>query len=197
MGVYQLSSSESSDLLNLALSPSTLLNSLVIIILDWERPWTFLSHLGDWLSLLHIAVASIRSSTTGEDRGEYLFELARERIEAFHRAYQEPTLREDGTVVSLPIGSQARRDIVADLNALPLPQGTLSDNIGIPIIVCCTKVSIQYYLFSDIFDVHTQSDLIDTVEKEMEMSEEQTDFIQQTLRTICLRCKPFYHVIYL
>ncbi|KNZ55157.1 hypothetical protein VP01_2752g5 [Puccinia sorghi] len=53
---------------------------------------------------------------------------------------------------------------------LPLPPGTLTENMGIGIVVVCTK-----------------SDEIDQLEKEKDFKEEQFDFIQQVLRSICLR----------
>lgn len=54
LGIYQLPSSlpPYPALLPLALSKSTLLDSLVMIVLDWERPWLFLKELKNWIEVL-------------------------------------------------------------------------------------------------------------------------------------------------
>lgn len=54
LGVYQLPSPDAPypSLLPLALSRATLLDSLVVIVLDWERPWRFLKELRGWIAVL-------------------------------------------------------------------------------------------------------------------------------------------------
>lgn len=54
LGIYQLPSTlpPYPSLLPLALSKSTLLDSMVMIVLDWERPWQFLKDLRAWLGVL-------------------------------------------------------------------------------------------------------------------------------------------------
>lgn len=58
---------------------------------------------------------------------------------------------------------------------LPLGQGVLTLNLGVPIIVVCTR-----------------ADRMDVVGDELGMKgqwEERTDWVQQALRTICLACE--------
>lgn len=45
-------------------------------------------------------------------------------------------------------------------------------------------------------DPNVQADQIDVLEKEKYFKEEQFDYIQQALRTICLRCKLSQQVSY-
>lgn len=54
LGVYQLPSADPpySTLLPLALSKATFLDSLILITLDWERPWRFMKDLESWFGLL-------------------------------------------------------------------------------------------------------------------------------------------------
>lgn len=54
LGVYQLPSPSPPfpSLLNLALSRTTLLDSLVIITLDWEKPWLLLGQMKAWMGVL-------------------------------------------------------------------------------------------------------------------------------------------------
>lgn len=58
LGVYQLPSPSPPypSLLSLALSRSTLLDSLVVVVLDWERPWQFLRDLRAWMAILDAQV---------------------------------------------------------------------------------------------------------------------------------------------
>ncbi|KAF1805926.1 dynein light intermediate chain-domain-containing protein [Mucor lusitanicus] len=58
----------------------------------------------------------------------------------------------------------------ADQVTLPLTQGTLTNNLGIPIFVVCCK-----------------SDAQNTLEQTLDYKDEQFDFIQQTLRCICMK----------
>lgn len=72
----------------------------------------------------------------------------------------------------------------------PLPPGTLLDNLGVGLVVVCTKASMRSKAFHErplIFDL-SQADHMNSLEREREFTEEQFDFIQQTLRTVALRC---------
>lgn len=59
LGTYQLPSPSPPypSLLPLALSRATLLDSLVVITLDWERPWAFLRELRAWMGVLDALIA--------------------------------------------------------------------------------------------------------------------------------------------
>jgi dynein light intermediate chain 1 len=175
MGVYQLPAA-TKQLLQLSLTPSNLLDSLLVILLDWDRPWTFLPQLQTWLALIQATLQDMPPLNAAKDR-----------LEAFIKAYQEPVLKEDGTIGTTP---QPARD-AAELDLLPLPSGTLSVNLGLPIVVVCTKVCP---LSPGHSSAHCfgKSDVIDSLEKERLVTEEQIDYIQQTLRTVCLHCKPLW-----
>ena len=56
----------------------------------------------------------------------------------------------------------------------PLPEGVLTHNLGLDIVVVITK-----------------TDYMSTLEKEFDYKEESFDFIQQAIRKFCLKCKPF------
>ncbi|KAK0548636.1 hypothetical protein OC846_004395, partial [Tilletia horrida] len=113
--------------------------------------------------------------------------------EAFLRAYSEP-----GTnVLALPANSNTAADGAIGLDAaaavaaadddtitvpaasslaydkdaqLPLGDGVLTNNYGVPLIVVCTK-----------------ADLMGKLERDRDFKEEQFDYIQQVLRTVCLK----------
>ncbi|GAA5882815.1 hypothetical protein JCM16303_002472 [Sporobolomyces ruberrimus] len=162
LSIYQLPSPSPPypALLPLALSKKTLLDSLVVIVLDWERPWSFLRELRDWIAMLE----TILEKEVGKDA----YELAegKERIETCLRNYHEPPSTSNGTTAST---SAATAVSTIDTDS-PLPVGTLIENLGLPLVVVCTK-----------------ADQINMLEREREFTEEQFDYVQQTLRTICLR----------
>ena len=140
VGVYQVASSNPpySSMLPLALAPSTLLDSLCVILLDWERPWTFISHLTNWFSLLHKTKRSMqeeKSSKEGE-RVDYLLELGKEQLESAWRSYQEP--KQEGS--SLALSTSGGNTQIEGEEIVPLPPGTLSENLCMPIVVVVTKV---------------------------------------------------------
>ncbi|GAA5923820.1 uncharacterized protein JCM15063_003777 [Sporobolomyces koalae] len=161
LSVYQLPSplAPFPDLLPLALSTESLVDSVVVIVLDWDKPWQFMRQLEQWIAMIETKL-NLRQETAE------LIE-AKERLENQVRNYQEPTAS-----ASAPAQAAASTPTVAstiDLDS-PLPPGTLVDNLGLGLIVVCTK-----------------ADRINVLEREREFTEEQFDYIQQTLRTVCLR----------
>ncbi|BGP21211.1 hypothetical protein JCM10295v2_000082 [Rhodotorula toruloides] len=145
-------------LLSLALSRSSLLDSLVILVLDWEKPWNFVRELEAWLWLLEDQLKMARRGEKGKEAYEEV--EGRERLEAYIRAYQEPTAS----------GAVPSPSAAAHLDDSPLPPGTLLDNLGIGLVIVCTK-----------------ADQMNMLERDREFTEEQFDYIQQLLRTVALR----------
>nr|CAG8524817.1 2988_t:CDS:10 [Entrophospora candida] len=139
LGIYQLAGSEDAyrPLLKFALNYKTLPDSLVVIVLDWTRPWTFIETLQRWIKFIESSIKDVCSeggtgSKSGWTKGKAVVDELKE-------------------------------------SQLPLGPGTLTTNLGIPIVVVCTKS--------------------DNVERGFDYKEELFDFIQQSLRTICLKCK--------
>lgn len=159
--------------------------SLVVVVLPLTRPHALLSSLARWLSLLSSVIASIRSNPGASsvpadasqgasrgERGEVVIEDAKERLEAEFRAYSDPSSsRLPPSSPSRPSASGVPPTTTSSLStSLPLPPGTLTSNLGVPILVVCTK-----------------SDALDQLERSKELKEEQFDYLQQALRTVCLR----------
>ncbi|GAA5910638.1 uncharacterized protein JCM6883_003238 [Sporobolomyces salmoneus] len=168
LSIYQLPSPSPPfpSLLPLALSRETLLDSLIVVVLDWDKPWSFIEQLEGWIEMIKRQIDAL--FTDEEDR-EDLRTRARERVENYLRNYREPAAATASTTTSTTASSSSTAASAIDADS-PLPLGTLIENLGIPIIVVCTK-----------------ADQINTLEREREFTEEQFDYIQQTLRTICLR----------
>lgn len=103
-------------------------------------------------------------------------------MEAYVRSYQEPTSS----------GAAPSTSAAAHLDDSPLPPGTLLDNLGIGLVIVCTKVRHNLLgcpptrLLTLV--CVTQADQMNMLERDREFTEEQFDYIQQLLRTVALRC---------
>ncbi|KAI7898319.1 dynein light intermediate chain-domain-containing protein [Cokeromyces recurvatus] len=182
LGVYQLGLSADAylPLLKFALSTDTLADSAVIIVLDWTRPWRFLETLERWMDVLQHRIDEIcKEGSAGElwSRGKVVVDDLREKIEHYLQTYTEPVSLNTAfnMTASTSTGSLQSTPLVttttsADQVTLPLTQGCLTNNLGIPIIVVCCK-----------------SDAQNTLEQTLDYKDEQFDFIQQNLRCICMK----------
>jgi len=155
VGFYRISgNSNYKSLIPYALTEETIANSVVIISLSWENPSTFLSSLEKWLNILE---EEIKNSISSE-----LLEELQNKMERNIHEYKDPN---DDETDKIEIDSLELSEI-----KIPLPEGCLVKNLGIPIIVVCTKC-----------------DLIEELEsKNKNFNDEKFDYIQQILRTVCL-----------
>ncbi|KZT05638.1 uncharacterized protein LAESUDRAFT_714862 [Laetiporus sulphureus 93-53] len=170
--VYTVPSSAPSytALLSHFLPPRTSLpHSVVIIVLDWTRPWAFVEELETWLEWIEQW-----SKGDGSRELEIVREENRERLQAHLQHYVEPTAE------PLPATSTMSGTV------LPLGPGTLTHNsTGVPVIVACTK--------ADLIDENNNilgtgaSGMGGMVKGKGGEWEERTDGVMQVLRTICLK----------
>lgn len=84
LGVYQLglSAVEYMPLLKFALSTDTLADSVVLIVLDWTRPWEFLETFQRWINVLQHRIDEIcKEGSAGESwsRGKAVVDELREK----------------------------------------------------------------------------------------------------------------------
>ncbi|KAG9317814.1 dynein light intermediate chain-domain-containing protein [Chiua virens] len=153
------------------LPPRTALpHTLVMIVLDWTHPWTFMEDLQTWLKWVEQWAKG-----DGAREVEIVSEENHERLQAHLQHYTEPSAD------SLPAASNLTSNTV-----LPLGPGTLTHNsAGVPIIVVCTKADL----------IDEGSDLVGAGASGMGAMvkgkggewEERTDGVMQVLRTICLK----------
>ncbi|KAF8969341.1 dynein 1 light intermediate chain [Flammula alnicola] len=172
LSVYTVPSSAASysALLPHFLPPrSSLLQTLVVIVLDWTRPWTFVEELETWLTWIETW-----SKGDGSRELEIIREESRERLQAHLQHYTEPSSD------PLPATNATLTSTV-----LPLGPGTFTHNsAGVPIIVACTKAD----LIDDGNDmVAGTSGMGSMVKGKGGEWEERTDGVMQVLRTICLK----------
>ncbi|GJE84573.1 dynein 1 light intermediate chain [Phanerochaete sordida] len=173
LSVYTVPSSAASytALLPHFLPPRTSLpHTVVVITLDWTKPWTFIDQLYTWLSWIEAWVQG-----DGSRELQIVREENRERLQAHLQRYTEPSAE------PLPATSS-----LSETTLLPLGPGTLTHNTaGVPIIVACTK--------ADHIDDTSDglgpgaSGMGGMVKGKGGEWEERTDTVMQVLRTICLK----------
>ncbi|SAL98313.1 hypothetical protein [Absidia glauca] len=193
LGLYQLglSAPEYLPLLKFALSADTLADSMVVLVLDWTRPWKFLESLQRWMNVLEHTMNEVRKEGGNPDsswtRGKAVLDELREKVEFYLKTYTEPVPSSNGfsltastSTSSVPSTSTTSNFVptslvtnatsVSDQVTLPLPSGCLTSNYGIPITVVCCK-----------------SDHFTKLEQTHDYKDDQFDFIQQTLRCVCMK----------
>ncbi|CAO3600452.1 unnamed protein product [Absidia cylindrospora] len=194
LGLYQLglSAPEYLPLLKFALSADTLADSMVVLVLDWSRPWKFLESLQRWMNVLEHTMNEIRKEGGALDsswtRGKAVLDELREKVEFYLKTYTEPSptnsnngfnLTASTSTSSVPSTSTTNNFVstslvtpssVSDQITLPLPSGCLTSNYGIPITVVCCK-----------------SDHLTKLEQTHDYKDDQFDFIQQILRCVCMK----------
>ncbi|KAJ7639320.1 dynein light intermediate chain-domain-containing protein [Roridomyces roridus] len=172
LSVYTVPSSspEYTSLLPHFVPPRTALpHTLVMIALDWTRPWTFVEELETWLQWVE---GWARGDTAREL--EIVREESRERLQAHLQHYSEPSTDPVATASS-----------VSGSTLLPLGPGTFTHNsAGVPIVVVCTKAD----LIDEGSDLGASaSGMGGMVRGKGGEWEERTDGVMQVLRTICLK----------
>ncbi|ELK25635.1 Cytoplasmic dynein 1 light intermediate chain 2, partial [Myotis davidii] len=148
-------------LLKFAVSAESLPETLVIFVADMSRPWAVMESLQKWASVLREHIDKMKIPP------EEMRELERKFVKDF-QDYIEP---EEGCQ-----GSPQRRGPLTsgpdeENVALPLGDNVLTHNLGIPVLVVCTKC-----------------DAVSVLEKEHDYRDEHFDFIQSHLRRFCLQC---------
>ncbi|KAJ3329768.1 Cytoplasmic dynein 1 light intermediate chain 2 [Blyttiomyces sp. JEL0837] len=176
IGIFELDSDANyGPLIRFALSPERLPHSAVVICLEWSKPWQFFEQLEKFLIMLQ---REIEYTAATAKRG--LLEELRDRLETHVREYKEP--EPPGSSQSNFASGKHDSALASSMSHhnvnIPLGPGVLTNNLGVPIHIVCTK-----------------SDLTLSLEKEREFTEDQFDFIQQSLRTICLKYGASLHYV--
>lgn len=152
------------DLLKFALNEETFRHTLVILTVTMTAPWGILEQLQHWASVLadHLDKLGLDIDVR---------QLQRQHIVKSWQEYMEPG---DELDPSSPMKRSSRNfgeseDHDND-DSLPLPEGTLTNNLGLDIVVVVTK-----------------TDYMQTLEKDHDYRDEHLDFMQQWVRKFCLQ----------
>lgn len=116
--------------------------------MDWAQPWTFLNDLHTWIEIWHEKLGKVLSSLPLDDQDQMVH-----NIERYLRRYKDPTEENKEKVID------------ETMSEIPLPEGVLQVNLGVPVIIICCK-----------------SDLIWSVDKNRDQCERILDFTLKTLR---------------
>ncbi|KAL6112965.1 cytoplasmic dynein 1 light intermediate chain 2 isoform X1 [Pungitius pungitius] len=145
-------------LLKFAVSAQSLPDSLAVFVADMSRPWTIMESLKKWAGVLRDHVDKLKISP----------EDMREMEQKMVKAFQEYTEPEDAA----PTSPLRRAPTAGEDEAVVLPLGdnTLTHNLGIPVLIVCTKC-----------------DAVSVLEKEHDYRDEHFDFIQSHIRQFCLQ----------
>ncbi|XP_006635660.2 cytoplasmic dynein 1 light intermediate chain 1 [Lepisosteus oculatus] len=143
-----------------AVSTDSLSDTVVLFVVDMSRPWTSLDSLQKWASVIREYIDKLKIPP------EVMKEMEQKLVKQFQE-YADPG-------ADLTVSPQRRNPSVPDGDdesiVLPLGENTLTHNLGVPVIVVCTKC-----------------DAISSLEKEHDYKDEHFDFIQLHIRRFCLQ----------
>ncbi|KAJ8953663.1 hypothetical protein NQ314_007270, partial [Rhamnusium bicolor] len=150
------------DLLKFALNEETFQNTLVILTVAMTTPWGILEQLQHWASVLADHLDKLKLDVdVRQNRRQHIIKMWLD--------YVEPG---DELDPASPMKRSSRNlgDEEEDFDGSPLPEGTLTNNLGLDIVVVITK-----------------TDYIQNLEKEQDYRDEHLDFMQQWIRRFCLQ----------
>ncbi|XP_073424843.1 cytoplasmic dynein 1 light intermediate chain 1 isoform X1 [Dendrobates tinctorius] len=147
-------------LLKFAMDASSVKDTLVMLVVDMSRPWLALDSLQKWASVTREHVDKLKIPP----------EEIKEMEEKMVRSFQEYVEPGDDFPASPQRRNTSSQDDLDESVTLPLGEDTLTHNLGIPVVVVCTKC-----------------DAISILEKEHDYTDEHFDFIQSYIRKFCLQ----------
>ncbi|KAJ8249409.1 hypothetical protein GJAV_G00234490 [Gymnothorax javanicus] len=114
-------------LLKFAVTAETLQDTLAVLVVEMSRPWAIMESLQKWASVLRDHIDKLRIPP----------EEVKEMEERMVKSFQEYVEPEEGTPASpqrrAPPGG-AEEEVL-----LPLGENVLTHNLGIPVLIVCTK----------------------------------------------------------
>lgn len=145
-------------LINQVLNESKIHETFIVIALDLQQPWTFMEDLTKWMGILTEAFAKVKLNLSALDD-------MRSRIEDYIRTFKEDEAQDEQNKQD---DEEKEKQV-----KLPLREGVLKTNIGLPIMVVVNK-----------------SDLLEQAEKEKDW-DNKFEVIQFSLRQFCIQCSHF------
>ncbi|XP_039192251.1 cytoplasmic dynein 1 light intermediate chain 1 [Crotalus tigris] len=146
-------------LLKFAIEAISLKDTLIMLVVDMSKPWTALDSLQKWASVVREHIDKLKIPP----------EEMKEMEQKIVRDFQEYTEPGEDFPVSPQRRNTSSQEDKDDSFILPLGADTLTCNLGIPVVVVCTKC-----------------DAINLLEKEHDYRDEHFDFIQSYIRQFCL-----------
>ncbi|XP_071959273.1 cytoplasmic dynein 1 light intermediate chain 2-like [Antedon mediterranea] len=158
-GVWLLDGDDDhSRMLQFALTDENIEDVLVILVVDMSQPWNVKASIEKWSQALSSHMDQLKITP------QKMKNLKQKLIRQF-QMYVEPDNTPDASSKKITVATPNDEEQVL----LPLGETTLTSNLGLPIIVVCTK-----------------SDAVSSLEKEFDYKIEHFDYIQQFIRKFCL-----------
>ncbi|KAF7688142.1 cytoplasmic dynein 1 light intermediate chain 2 isoform X1 [Silurus meridionalis] len=146
-------------LLKFAVSSESLKDSVAVFVVDMSRPWSTMESLQKWTSVLREHMDKLKIPPEDmRDMEQRMVKNFQEYVEPEEATSSSPQRR------SAPAGGDDESVV------LPLGENVLTHNLGIPVLIVCTKC-----------------DAVTVLEKDHDYKEEHFDFIQSHLRRFCLQ----------
>ena len=154
MNMWVLQDSEKADLLKLVIKPDQLEYTAALIVLDFDQPWEMMEQLTKWTRLLTEVLQSFMKDIPLEQRDMLKNRIAR-HIKSFELQTPDQEVAKSDKKDKKSKKKNKGEDNQSDRDdedsdfdmehlkdALPLPEGVLKNNLGIPIIVACHKADL-------------------------------------------------------
>ncbi|CAG2167740.1 unnamed protein product [Oppiella nova] len=159
-----------SQLLKFAINEHTIPDTTILLTASMTKPWDIINSLEKWTKVLEEHILKLNLQT--EVLHNYQQQILKRYLE-----YISPGDEIEG-LVNTPVKLRSNSDLDAAFKASitsnsvnsPLPEGVLTHNLGLDVIVVITK-----------------TDFMSTLEKDFDYKEESFDFIQQAIRKFCLK----------
>ncbi|KAL4490863.1 hypothetical protein ABPG72_008599 [Tetrahymena utriculariae] len=135
LGVYIIDEETQNQLLPIVLKQNTVKDTLITIMLDLSEPWTFMEQLDKWIEMITNHFQSLQISLE-------ILDQMRAKVEKQFRDYKEPVLSSDGKLVNKSdsqISPEEELELTKLKSSVPLPEGSLTSNLGIPIVIVANK----------------------------------------------------------
>lgn len=152
------------DLLGFALNEETYEHTLVILTVTMMAPWGILEQLQHWASVLADHLDKLKLDVDlRQTRRQHQVKMWQEYVEPGDEHDPASPMKRS----SRNLGENDDQDVD---DTLPLPEGVLTSNLGLDIVVVVTK-----------------TDYMQTLEKDHDYKDEHLDFMQQWIRRFCLQ----------
>ncbi|KAJ6260686.1 LOW QUALITY PROTEIN: hypothetical protein Dda_4913 [Drechslerella dactyloides] len=177
LGLYLVSSPTPafSPLLKPLFTPELLPDTLVVLLLDWRTPWTWLRQTRRWIRLLRNIFSQLDNDA--KEALEEVMKACPRPVEFFefqlgNKPPEQRISRRLGEARPRNFGETGAMQVpgAAPDVQIPLGPGEFDEPLGLPLLVVCQN-----------------ADNIETLERERGWKEEEFDFVLQFMRTILLK----------
>ena len=115
------------------IKPEHILNSICIIVLDLSRPWSLKESLKKWLNYIDETFSPILANFEKEKQTD-----AKEKIKNIIKLFEEPQFNENNQFIKKNLTEEEKNSKLL----MPLKDGVLQINLGIPICIVVNKSDV-------------------------------------------------------